>query len=492
MYQLYIALLNDWRQVGGALFVDAGLAAPAEPSGFWGVLPTVLATGSQEYDALLSYVEPAGDANLNGIVDYADFQALAANYGNLNAFWEQGDFNADGMVNWQDLNILKQNLDPAGFTLGQFAQAAVFGQPSTIVPGQALEYDGYGVTYASSMPTSASSGTVKLNANSQGTAIVLGGATYSEGLGVLANSSISLTLNGQQSRFDSTIGVDGSSTSVSSVIFEVYGDGQLLYQSPTLTYASGAIPIDINVIGVTTLTLSILAAPGSSPSADHAVWADARLISTANFGLVQPYILTWQLSQNGVILSTQTADSFVFGASSGTYTLVLTVTDAEGDAATASTSVVVSATPASAQFITVDSRTKGNWIGSYGAGLRSHRRPVQSAKLRNGHANGPRLHIPGPLVQPIPGPYRSIQAPLALPPVGSRRPVSRSMSTLPTARSTGLACMRSTTRTTTGLEVSRSRLSAPHRAPCWTPGFSRRSAQESFCNGMLPGTSRSS
>ena len=280
----------------------------------------MLATGSQKYDALMSMILPAGDANLDGIVDYADFQSLEANYGTTDDYWEQGDFNDDGTVNWQDLNILRQNLDPAGFTLSQFAQQALFGELSTVDTPTALEYDGYGVTYASSLPFAASSGTVKLNQNSRGQAIVLGGAGYSEGLGVLANSSISLALNGQDTRFESTIGVDGTSNTGSSVIFDVYGDGQLLYQSPTLTYASGAIPIDVNVAGVTTLTLSVLPAPGSKPAADNAVWADARLVSTANFGSTQPYTLTWQLSQNGTVLSTQTTDSFVFGAISGTYT----------------------------------------------------------------------------------------------------------------------------------------------------------------------------
>ena len=69
---------------------------------------------------------------------------------------------------------------------------------------------------------------------------MLGGETYSEGLGVLANSSISLNLNGQYTQFESTIGVDGYSNTGSSVIFDVYGNGQLLYQSPTVKYTNGA------------------------------------------------------------------------------------------------------------------------------------------------------------------------------------------------------------------------------------------------------------
>ena len=155
MYQLYITMMNDWQQVGGGLFNAFMLdGAGGGQFGFWGMLPNVLATGSQAYDALISLIEPAGDANFDGIVDYADFQTVEANYGDTNAYWEQGDFNDDGAVNWQDLNILRQNLDPAGFTLSQFAQAALFGQPSTVSSGQPLEYDGYGVTYASSLPIS--------------------------------------------------------------------------------------------------------------------------------------------------------------------------------------------------------------------------------------------------------------------------------------------------------------------------------------------------
>ena len=49
----------------------------------------------------------AGDANLDGKVNASDFDALAANYGNLStAVWQQGDFNYDGIVNTLDFNIL--------------------------------------------------------------------------------------------------------------------------------------------------------------------------------------------------------------------------------------------------------------------------------------------------------------------------------------------------------------------------------------------------
>ena len=100
---------------------------------------------------------PGGDANLDGVVDYADFQILESNFGETRTWWEQGDFNDEGVVNWSDLNILRTNLDPAAITPSQFAQIAIFGQPNTIETGQSPEYDGFGVTYVGDMPSVSSS-----------------------------------------------------------------------------------------------------------------------------------------------------------------------------------------------------------------------------------------------------------------------------------------------------------------------------------------------
>jgi len=371
MNELFDNMMSYWYKYSGTnnLFMQFELSAQDGDFGSWGLLQEVTDSGSQKFDAMISQLVPAGDADLDGTVDYADFQILAANYGMTNTWWEQGDFNDGGVVNRADLNILRTNLDPAAVTLSQFAQIALFGQPSTISSGQTLEYDGYGAAYVSSIPWvswSNGQGQVQVNETSSGASIWLGGTNYSQGLGVYANSQVVVSLGGQYARFQSVIGVDSPGGS-SAVVFQVYGDGNLLYQSPTVTSSSGGIPIDLNVAGVQQLSLVVSSATGSNVG-DHAVWADPRLISTANFNQFQvsPYTLTWQVSQNGDVLLNQTTDSFLFPYSQpGVYTITLTVNDGHGDLAASSTNVTVNPA-ASAAFIGSDAATQGNWIGAYG------------------------------------------------------------------------------------------------------------------------------
>jgi hypothetical protein len=47
-----------------------------------------------------------GDANLDGNVNLADFNRLAASFGSTSARWDDGDFNDDGVVNLGDFNRL--------------------------------------------------------------------------------------------------------------------------------------------------------------------------------------------------------------------------------------------------------------------------------------------------------------------------------------------------------------------------------------------------
>ena len=53
----------------------------------------------------------AGDADLNGIVDFLDFLILANNYGSSDATWAHGDFDRDGLVGASDFFHLVQNFD---------------------------------------------------------------------------------------------------------------------------------------------------------------------------------------------------------------------------------------------------------------------------------------------------------------------------------------------------------------------------------------------
>src|SRR5207253_2007512 len=109
-YQIYVNMMKVWNQYGGGLFNAYQMTNTGGNYGYWGMLADVTSPGSQKWDALMSAILPAGDASLDGTVDYSDFQILQAQYGQANTWWEQGDFNNDGKVNWADLNILRTNL----------------------------------------------------------------------------------------------------------------------------------------------------------------------------------------------------------------------------------------------------------------------------------------------------------------------------------------------------------------------------------------------
>jgi hypothetical protein len=79
-------------------------------------VPTVLQPANAA-DVLLR-TTLAGDANLDGAVDFLDLARLAQNYNltvsdRTDAWWSSGDFNYDGIVNFNDLARLAQNYNTA-------------------------------------------------------------------------------------------------------------------------------------------------------------------------------------------------------------------------------------------------------------------------------------------------------------------------------------------------------------------------------------------
>jgi hypothetical protein len=109
--QTYGRLLDVWRRQGGGLFTQFGHIAPYTKFGYWGLLESADQKGSVKWDWFMSMLLPAGDANLDGRVDFADFQILQNHAGQAgDLWWEQGDFNADRRVDAEDLKLLRANV----------------------------------------------------------------------------------------------------------------------------------------------------------------------------------------------------------------------------------------------------------------------------------------------------------------------------------------------------------------------------------------------
>jgi hypothetical protein len=87
-------------------------------------------------------IEPAlvGDANLDGKVNFTDFQLLAASFNQTGTSWDQGDFNYAGKTNFTDFQLLAANFnDSTSLDNAQFeamnALALSHGQILSANPG---------------------------------------------------------------------------------------------------------------------------------------------------------------------------------------------------------------------------------------------------------------------------------------------------------------------------------------------------------------------
>jgi glucose/arabinose dehydrogenase len=112
-----------------------------------------------------------------------------------------------------------------------------------------------------------------------GVPMAIQGLGYAKGLGVHAASDVRFNLGGSFERFIADIGVDDETGNGGSVAYQVYGDGNLLFSSATLTGSSAAQKVDVGVAGVNVLRL-VVGEAGDGNGLDHANWSNARLIGT--------------------------------------------------------------------------------------------------------------------------------------------------------------------------------------------------------------------
>jgi hypothetical protein len=60
------------------------------------------------------------------------------------------------------------------------------------------------------------------------------------------------------------------------VVFQVVGDGEVLHDTGVLRGGTAAVPLDVDLTGVESLTLRVTDG-GDGKNHDHADWADALL-----------------------------------------------------------------------------------------------------------------------------------------------------------------------------------------------------------------------
>ena len=87
--------------------------------------------GSSKVTVMATY---AGDFNLDGVVNSQDLDIWKANVGTSAATWQMGDANHDGVVNGLDLDLLRANVglpQLAGGSLGDVSAAEV-PEPGTL------------------------------------------------------------------------------------------------------------------------------------------------------------------------------------------------------------------------------------------------------------------------------------------------------------------------------------------------------------------------
>lgn len=120
-------------------------------------------------------------------------------------------------------------------------------------------------------------GTPRLNSTDDGSEISVKGVIYKSGFGVHAKSRIQFDLSGKYRELRIKYGVpDRHSTSKTSVVFKILGDGKLKHESSVVRKGDGDVEVKVDLTGVEVLALLVEATKDGNDS-DHAVWIDPQL-----------------------------------------------------------------------------------------------------------------------------------------------------------------------------------------------------------------------
>jgi uncharacterized protein (DUF1800 family)/fibronectin type 3 domain-containing protein len=140
-------------------------------------------------------------------------------------------------------------------------------------------------------------GAPKLDLSSGSKAMTIAGRRYRYGIGAHARSEITYPLDDRFDLFRAVIGIDDEVGDQGSVVFEVWLDGRMAYQSPQMRGSMGGRAIEVPVENARQMRLVVNSSGSSNPGSDHADWADARLEGVEPVRYLSD--LNWTSATNG-------------------------------------------------------------------------------------------------------------------------------------------------------------------------------------------------
>ena len=107
----------------------------------------------------------------------------------------------------------------------------------------------------------------------------INGQTYPKGVGMLANGWVQYALSGLATQFHAEIGLDDRAGPQARVVFWVWLDGNLAYDSGIISPGAATQVFDLGVQWVQVLTLEVLTAQrGGATGGDVCDWGNAYLV----------------------------------------------------------------------------------------------------------------------------------------------------------------------------------------------------------------------
>ncbi len=143
-------------------------------------------------------------------------------------------------------------------------------------------------------------GSPQANQSVGGRKMAISGEKFLTGLGTHARSVLWIDLKGGARRFTASVGIDDEVVTPivlrelrsafekgyeeykkvnGRVIFQIYGDGKLLWRSKVMQTGMPAMKADVDLTGIQTLVL-VVSSMGEAVNYDHADWADANFVVT--------------------------------------------------------------------------------------------------------------------------------------------------------------------------------------------------------------------